>query len=204
MKIGILGGTFDPIHRGHLQMAVRAHEEYNLDQVWLMPTGHSPHKNESEITSAKHRLAMIRLAIQPYPYMLLSTFETDDPACSYTCRTLRRLHAEYPQEEFYFIMGADSLACLDHWVHPEIICRLAVILAAERDGWDKPQMQQKICEIQSLFPADIRILHGVKERAASRDIRSMLEEGKDVADFIPSDVCSYIQAHGLYTDQNES
>ena len=198
MKIGILGGTFDPIHRGHLQMAVCAHEEYDLEQIWLMPTGHSPHKNEADITAAGHRIAMIQKAIQAYSYMSVSTLETEDPECSYTYRTLQKLHARYPRDEFYFIMGADSLAYLDQWVHPEIICELAVILAAGRDKWEEQQMQDKIQEISALFPADIRILHGIKEKAASHDIRRMLTAGEDVSAYISAEVYSYIQEHGLY------
>ncbi|MCC8167749.1 MAG: nicotinate (nicotinamide) nucleotide adenylyltransferase, partial [Clostridiales bacterium] len=157
MKLGILGGTFDPIHNGHMHMALQAMSEYRLDEVWVMPTGLSPHKPDLQITSCAQRLAMARLAVQDYPNICVSELETNSNERCYTFRTLTQIQRIRPSDELYFIMGADSLAYLDHWVHPEIIMQCATILAAGRDEWEEPQLTAKITQLQQLYNADIRI-----------------------------------------------
>ena len=117
---------------------------------------------------------------------------------SYTYRTLERLTAEYPETEFYFIMGADSLDYFDKWYHAERICQCAVILVAVRDEFSKANMKAKIAEIQQLFPADIRILSIGKVEVSSHEIRKQIAEGRDVSAQIPHAVSEYIRETGLY------
>lgn len=133
MNIGILGGSFDPIHNGHLHMAKCAYESYALDQVWLIPAGHSPNKDEHGMTDAKDRFQMCKLAAQPYPWMTVSRLELDSAERSYTYRTMEKLSEQFPMHRFFFIMGGDSLDYFEQWKQPERIAKLATILVIPRD-----------------------------------------------------------------------
>ena len=112
-KIGILGGTFNPIHTVHLQMAGAACNQYDLDEVWFMPSNHPPHKEESDIVSNEHRQRMIQFAISCCKKFRFSDFEYSRPGTTYTSDTLSLLHESYPDTQFYFIMGEDSLRDFD-------------------------------------------------------------------------------------------
>ena len=133
MNIGILGGSFDPIHNGHLHMAKCAYESYALYQVWLIPAGHSPNKDEHGMTDAKDRFQMCKLAAQPYPWMTVSRLELDSAERSYTYRTMEKLSEQFPMHRFFFIMGGDSLDYFEQWKQPERIAKLATILVIPRD-----------------------------------------------------------------------
>jgi len=143
-KIGILGGSFDPIHQGHLNIAEQARIEFDLDEVWFIPAGHSPNKNESEMTSAEMRTEMTALAVASSPYFKVSRIEVDAEETSYTYITLSKLKEQYPNLQFYFIMGADSLDYFEKWRHPEIICQKSIILTAVRDDMDLDEIYAKI------------------------------------------------------------
>ena len=108
-RIGILGGTFDPVHIAHLMIAEGASDEFSLDRTFLMPTGSSPHKEEAHLSPVESRAEMIQLAVSDNPRLSLSRFEMDFHEVSYTYRTAERLAEEYPEDQFYYIMGADSL-----------------------------------------------------------------------------------------------
>lgn len=223
MRIGILGGSFDPIHRGHLNMAERALKEYRLDQVWLIPAGHSPNKDEEKMTPGEFRLQMTAAAIGAellceanpassdkdpapcrmargtlFPGLWVSALEVDDPQTSYTFRTMEKLHLLFPGNRFFFIMGADSLDYFDHWVRPERICALATVLVVNRDQFTQEQLQEKILRINRIFPADIRIVHCSKLDISSSAIREALGRGEEPGEYLTPEVISYIRAHGLY------
>lgn len=196
-KIGILGGSFDPIHQGHLNIAESAYQEFALDEVWFVPTGHSPNKNEQGMTQATARVNMTLLAIAPYPYFKLSRIEVDEKGTSYTYLTLMKLKQQYPDAEFYFIMGADSLDYFEQWRHPEIICENAIVLTAVRDDMDITEIESKIATLQTLFPARIYPVSGGRTDISSTRIREMLREGEKPA-LLPDDVWNYIKSHHLY------
>ena len=120
-KIGIMGGTFDPIHNGHLLIGIQAKEEYDLDQIWYMPNGQPPHKKDHKITDKNHRCNMVKFALEGQKGMIFSDFEIKRPGNTYTAQTLSLLRAAYPQNKFYFILGADSLYEIEQWYHPEQI-----------------------------------------------------------------------------------
>lgn len=197
-KIGILGGSFDPIHQGHLNIAQNAYQEFQLQEIWFVPAGHSPNKRESSMTPAEIRAKMVSLAIEDIPYFKLSTVEIDAPDTSYTYLTLSRFKEHFPQYEFYFIMGADSLDYFEKWVHPEIICQNAVILTAIRDDMDRSVIQNKIAEIQKMFPAEIYPISGEKTDISSSEIRTTFQSNQDEVPLIPVKVADYIKSHHLY------
>ncbi len=197
-KIGILGGSFDPIHNGHLAIAQSAYEDFSLDEVWLIPAGHSPNKDEAGMTSAKMRADMTALAAEDVPYFKCSTIEVESEETSYTYLTVSKLKERYPDTIFYFIMGADSLDYFEKWRHPEIICENAIVLAAVRDDMDLTDIQTKIKKIQELFHAEIYPLSCKKIEISSSNIRKNIAEGKIVSGMLPQKVEQYIAKHGLY------
>ena len=198
-KIGILGGTFDPVHIAHLMIAEHAASDLSLDQIWLMPTGKSPHKDETSITAVTHRVNMIRLAIADNPHLALSAFELDDPETSYTWRTAERLSGAYPDTDFTYIMGADSLIMFHSWVHPEIISRHFRLAVAVRDGSDTEALKALAEEYAASFDAKITILSTPNFSISSTDIRRRIGEGLSVRYLTPDPVIGYIKENGLYS-----
>ena len=193
MKIGILGGSFDPIHNGHLHMAIKSYEQYRLDEVWLIPNGNAPHKDKNQMTDAMHRLAMCEIAALEYPYMKVSDMEVCSPNFSYTYVTIQKLTENYPKHEFYFIMGADSLDYFDKWKNPQIISSLCKILVVNRDDFTESDLKEKIAKINAQFPADIKIVHCPKLDISSTEIRNNQKTGN-----VPQKVEQYILENGLY------
>lgn len=197
-KIGILGGSFDPIHNGHLAIAKAAYEDYQLDEVWFIPAGHSPNKEESKMTAPDVRAEMVALAIRPYPFFKLSMIEILSEETSYTYLTLTKLCEQYPDAVFYFIMGADSLDYFEQWRNPEIICQKAVILVAVREHWDLENVSEKIRKLQQTFHAQIYPLSCKRFDAASRDIRLRLQNETVSIGELPAAVLAFIKENHLY------
>lgn len=197
-KIGVLGGSFDPIHKGHLKIAQSAYEDFSLDEVWFIPAGHSPNKEEDKMTSTVDRAKMVELAVCDIPYFKLSTCEIDQNRTSYTYLTLSDFKEKYPDSTFYFIMGADSLDYFDTWKHPEIICEKAIILVAVRDDMDFGDIQTKILEIQSNFSACIYPLSCNKVDISSSIIRRDLKKGILHEEYLPAAVAEYIKTNHMY------
>lgn len=198
MHIGILGGSFDPVHNGHIYMAQKALEECNLDEVWLIPAGHSPNKEENAMTPADMRLAMCNLACMDSKRIRVCSVEVDSNETSYTYRTLQKLHATHPDDTFYFIMGADSLAYFINWVHPEIISSLAILLVVNRGNYSINDLTAMADKINGQFPADIRFLECPKYNISSRDIRKAICEGCNVQEQLSPEVLAYIRQKKLY------
>lgn len=193
MKIGILGGSFDPIHNGHLNMALKSYEQYALDEIWLIPNGNAPHKNSDKMADASDRLAMCELVAKEYPFMKTCDIEVVSQEYSYTYITVTKLHEMYPEYEFYFIMGADSLDYFDRWRKPEVIASVCKILVINRDEFSEKDMEEKIQRINAIFPADIQIVHCPKVDVSSTEIRTKLE-----LEDVPQAVYAYICEHDLY------
>ncbi len=196
MRIGILGGSFDPIHKGHIYMASEAFRLGGLDEVWLIPNGNAPHKDTSRMADAGHRLAMCQLAIKDsaYDFLRVNDIEIESQEYCYTYRTLELLTKAYPEHEFFFIMGADSLDYFDKWRHPEIIAALCEIYVINRDEFTQGEMERKITQIKSLFSANIHILQSKKYDVSSTEIRN----GKNREELTDS-VKRYIEQHKLYS-----
>ncbi|MCD8223913.1 MAG: nicotinate-nucleotide adenylyltransferase [Clostridiales bacterium] len=201
-RIGLMGGTFDPIHNGHLLLARQAHAEYKLHQIWFMPAGQPPHKHDHSITPAADRCAMIRLAIAPFPFFRFFDFEIRREGDSYTAETLRLLHRTYPQHEFYFIVGADSFLEIESWYHPDEILRQTRLLVADREY---PGAARSIKEqaryLTERYDAKIQLLHCSEMHVASGELRAMIARQEPISSYVPRAVETYICANGLYTAQ---
>jgi len=193
MKIGILGGSFDPIHNGHLNMALKSYEQYDLDEVWLIPNGNAPHKSADKMTDASHRMAMCQLVADEYSFLKTCDIEITSSEYSYTYITVTKLKEMYPEHEFYFIMGADSLDYFDRWRKPEIISSVCKILVINRDEFSEADMAEKIAKINAIFPADISIVHCPKIDISSTELRNKLDKN----DMLPA-VYEYICQNDLY------
>lgn len=151
MKTGIFGGAFDPIHKGHIYMARKAMEEYSLDRILLVPSGHSPNKTENAMTAFSHRYNMCKLASEAVPGIEVSDIEIKDESTSYTYVTLQKLKALYPKDELYFIMGGDSLDYFETWMRPEIIAQTAIILVMVRENFQSSRWKKRLLISKSCF-----------------------------------------------------
>lgn len=198
-KIGIMGGTFDPVHNGHLLLARQACDEYGLDRVWFMPSGQPPHKKDKHITSAKHRCAMVRLAIRGEAAFEFSDFEVLREGNTYTAETIRLLKQTFPEHGFYYLIGADSLYEIESWYHAEEVLASIPFLAAAR-AYDKEHrmLEEQAAYLEGRYGARIQILHCPQTDISSEEIRRALREGCPVRGEVPEAVGRYIDLHRLY------
>lgn len=191
-KIGILGGTFNPIHNGHLSLAKEAYEQHNLDKVWIMVSPNPPHKAGTTIVDVSHRNNMVIKAIEPYEYLEFSDYEQRREGFIYTAETLTLLKKDYPENEYYFIIGGDSLENIEKWYHPEIVLANCILLAAGRDDLFNVALINRIDELNEKYNADIRMVKMTPMDVSSTEIRA--------GDFddIPDSVRKYIEENHLY------
>ncbi len=202
-KIGIMGGTFNPVHIAHLVLAEQAYQQYDLDKIIFMPSYRPPHKDSSAVLNDKHRLAMLKLAIQENSHFTYSTLEIDKEDTSYTCDTLRILMDTMPDTNLYFIIGGDSLCNIENWYHPELIFKRAHILASSRYAYNDHQIDQAIESIRSMYNASIDKVIIPSMEISSQHLRTMIAEGKSVKYLVPDLVIQYIEEHHLYDSRNE-
>ncbi|MBO5167025.1 MAG: nicotinate-nucleotide adenylyltransferase [Lachnospiraceae bacterium] len=197
-KIGIMGGTFNPIHNGHLYLAQAALEQAVLDAVIFMPSGQSYMKAGTDVLNGDIRLDMVKLAIAGNPSFTFSDMEIKRTGNTYTYETLTILKKAQPYDTFYFIVGADSLFSMENWKEPQEIFDKCIVLAAMRENMDKVSMQKKVSQLQEKFGAVIRLLEFPKTDISSCFIRQQVALGKDISHLVPKEVRHYIKEHKLY------
>lgn len=199
--IGIMGGTFDPIHNGHLLLGKQAYEEYNLKEIWFMPSGKPPHKTDHRVTAVEERCEMVRLAVADYPYFAYSDFEVQRSGNTYTAQTLRLLQEAYPQHRFFFIIGADSLFEIEKWYHPEEVMARTTLLVAGREYEGAPRtLEEQIVYLGDRYGASIRRLHCDEVDISSAELREMEARGRRLYKYVPKPVEQYIVTRGLYQE----
>lgn len=200
-RVGILGGTFDPIHIAHLLMAEHAREQLNLSEIRFIPAAISPLKQDKQPTDAKHRIEMIRLAIGGNAHFKLDEREQRRVGPSYTVDTLTELKSEIPEAELVFLMGADSLADLPAWREPARICELAFLAVAARGGRPAPDLEQlrRYLPKDQIANAAEHLLYLPQLEISSTDIRHRVRIGKSIRYQVPAAVEAYIAAMDLYT-----
>lgn len=197
-RIGIMGGTFNPIHQGHLILAETAREYCELDEVLFIPSGNSYMKASDEILDGETRISMTALAIEDNPYFTLSSMEVEREGATYTCDTIRELKERNPSAEYYFIMGADTLFTIEKWKNSEEILRKCSLIVESRDEKDASELKEKASELQKKYQAYIIVLPERKVDISSTEIRNRLEKGESVRYMIPDKVLSYIEKNNLY------
>lgn len=204
-RIGIMGGTFDPIHNGHLVLADTAYRQLNLSSVLFLPARIPPHKqNRMAGATPSQRVHMTELAILDYPYFMLDQEEMCRDGVSYTKDTLLRLKKNEPETEFFFIIGADSLMSFDTWYHPEIICSCCHLAAAIRDDFPFEVLQKKSEELKERFQASVFILNIPKMDISSTMLRELSRQEKSIRSYVPEAVADYIEENNIYggSEQN--
>lgn len=200
MKIGIMGGTFDPIHIGYLLLGEFAFEQFELDEIWFLPNGNPPHKDTDEMdTLLEHRVSMVKAAIKGAPHFKVSLHEAKE-GVHYTYKTLLEFHELYPGNEFYFILGADSLFSIEQWKFFKEIFPTCTILAAMRDDKDVGDMQKQIAYLKEKYAADIELLRAPLLEISSTTIRERAANGLTVHYMVPDAVAAYIKEHHLYKE----
>ena len=201
--IGVLGGTFDPPHRGHLVIAQQALEQLALSRVLFAPTNKPPHKLNNHITPIEHRVEMVRLAIQDHSQFVLSRVDVDRTGPTYTVDMLRLLREQFGNAaELFFIMGMDSLANLLTWHAPDQLVRLCKLAVFNRPGFTA-----NLDELEASLPgvsARIVFLKAPALEIAASDIQRRVRAGQPIAHLVPEAVADYIARHKLYREQNHT
>lgn len=196
-KYGIFGGSFNPIHYGHLMICEYIKEEMGLDKVIFIPTGNPPHK-ELEL-SAKDRYEMVRLAISPNPDFEISDIETTRVKKSYTVDTIRELKKIYKEEKLYFLIGLDSLFQLKTWMKIGDLSKEIEFVVALRPGYlDKEEINKEIDFLRENFGTKINLIKTPLYEISSTDLRDRIHEGKSLRYLIPKKVLDYIEESGFY------
>lgn len=197
-KLGILGGTFNPIHIGHLLLAEAALDEVGLDGVMFLPSGHSYMKDSDEILAAGERLALTKLAVSEQPTFFVSDMEIKRAGNTYTYETLSSIKAMHPDTELYFIMGADCLFSIENWKCPAEIFAACTLIAAVRDDVDMEGLAKQAKKLEHTFGAKIILLPFLKTEISSTQIRERIRQGKSIRYMVPSAVQKYLEERNIY------
>lgn len=195
--LGILGGTFDPVHMGHLHMAEAVYERMQLEQIMFIPAYVAPHKVGLDFAPAEERFRMTQLAVEPYSQFVVSDIELRRSGVSYTIDTVRELSKIYAGRELYFIIGADSVVQLHTWNNIYDLLELATFVAAGRPGYEGV-MEQVVATLGAEAAKRIVLLDTPEYDISSTDIRTRIRSGQSLAGLVPSAVEEYIRSHGLY------
>lgn len=198
MNVGILGGTFDPVHNGHLLVAEVAREQFNLKEVLFIPAGQPWLKVEHAITPAEHRLQMLRLALSDTPYFRISEMEIERPGPTYTIDTINALKkSSNANDELFFILGQDSLMQLPQWHEASELIQLCYLVAAPRPGVKKPDLKALEARLPGIKQRVMLMKQPLVDISAT-DIRERVARGLSVRHLVPEPVNRYIKEHRLY------
>jgi nicotinate-nucleotide adenylyltransferase len=192
MKIGIIGGTFDPIHIGHLLIAEQARDKMNLDKVWFIPTGHPPHKQGNQITAAHHRLEMVKIATEENSAFEVLDWEIKREKLSYTIDTINWAVETYPSHQFSLIVGTDMVNNLSSWYQVEKLVQFVSIIAVKRPGFTAESLPGFIQEKVRWVEDAVEIL------ISASQLREHITRGRSFRYAVPHNVCRYIEEHQLY------
>ena len=197
-KVGILGGTFNPIHNGHIHLAQKALDAVDLDQILFIPSGISYMKNQNEILPPDIRMEMVQLAAMDNSHFSVSDIEIEKGGNSYSHETIRTLQEQQPQTEFFFLIGADTLFSIEKWKDPQSIFQSVTILAAYRIGVSLEELQDQVVRLQDLYGAKIQLIAVDHVDISSSGIREMLRLGSSIHGLVPQAVEEYITVRQLY------
>jgi nicotinate-nucleotide adenylyltransferase len=196
LRVGILGGAFNPPHIGHLVCAQEAVVQLELEKIVFMPVGQAPHRELQDDPGAEARLEMVELAVADDARFATSRAELDRPGPSYTADTLRDLGAKAPDDELFLILGGDQAAALPGWREPETVLSLATVAVVERTNWSRNAIGIKVGRLPGA--ERIRYLDMPVMQVSSSAIRRRVAEGKPIRYLVPDKVANYIEANGLY------
>lgn len=198
--IAVVGGTFDPIHYGHINLGRAALSALHLDEVWFMPSGSNNYRSDMGIRAEKHhREAMVKMAIAGEERFVFSDWECAQPGSTYTSRTFAQLNATFPEVTWYYVVGADTLHSLKYWEEPELICNSVVLLAAGRgEQVTSGELQATAQTLRTNYGADIRFIPWEDMPVSSTQVRAKYREGSFAREDLPPGVYDYMTSHHLY------
>ncbi|MDQ3330771.1 MAG: nicotinate-nucleotide adenylyltransferase [Planctomycetota bacterium] len=200
MKLGLYGGTFDPVHFGHLLLAERCREELELDEVRFIPAGDPPHKDRDDLSSGIARAEMLEFATAGNPRLVVDRRELKRPGRSFTVETLTEVRHEFPVAELYFLMGADSLADLPQWREPERISQLARIVAVNRGDRPLPDVATLNLTLGEAIASRVTFVSMPGIDLSSTELRGRVAAGKGLRYTMPPAVEAYIRDRMLYQE----
>ena len=198
-KVGIMGGTFDPIHIGHLILGENAYQQLGLSRVVFMPSGNPPHKKDREgRASDEQRMDMVKLAIASNTHFKFPSMEMNEDGYSYTYLTLEKLNEKHPDTRYYFIIGADSLFDFKGWRNPQRICDACTLVVATRNHTSDEELDKAIADVRETFGADIVKLNTENIDVSSHQLRDWIAAGKTVKYYAPDEVINYVKSYHVY------
>tara|TARA_R110002072_G_scaffold173600_3_gene328460 strand:- start:21361 stop:21963 length:603 start_codon:yes stop_codon:yes gene_type:complete len=195
MRLGIFGGAFDPVHNGHLLLAEQCREQCQLDEVWFIPTKIPPHKDVGSLSPDDDRVEMLKLATAGRPEFVVSEIELRREDVSWTVDTLRQLHDERPDDEFFLLIGADSLRDFPTWKEPEAIAELASVIAVNRG---EASLEELTADLNSELASRVRLVTMPGISISATDLRRRVSEEKSIRYLVPRAVEEFIQSRGLF------
>ena len=196
-KLGVFGGTFNPIHNGHLSLCTQLSDALGLAKVLLIPTAIPPHKRATELADGSQRLAMCRLAVQGDPRFCVCDLELRRQGSSYTVDTLRELEALYPDTRMFLLMGTDMFLTVQNWYHANEIFRRAVLIAGARQKGEERQLREHLSFLETLGACGKIIPCHVVD-ISSTEIRAARKQGRTLRGMVPPSVARYIEENKLY------
>lgn len=197
MRIGIFGGSFNPVHKGHIHLAETAKKDFGLDRVYLVPSKISPHRSSSEYVSGEDRLAMLRLACREREGLEVSGYELRNDRISYTIYTIDHFRRRFPDDELFLLVGSDMLLCFDSWYrYKEILAEASVCVVSRNEG-DSGELENKAQELRKY--GRILISNSSPEVMSSSIIRKKIAKNENYACYLDENVVQYIVLKGLYS-----
>lgn len=199
MRIGIFGGTFDPVHMGHLILAEQCRDQAALDQVWFLPSAHPPHKADRPVTRFEQRCEMLELAVAGHPSFRVERVEKDLPPPSYTAETLAELRRRHPTEQFFLLMGSDGLPDMPGWYEPRRVLESAGLVVVPRPGvmlWTSERLAKAIGV--DVSAVRLRFVACPMIEIASRELRRAISDGMSIRYLVPRAVEEYIRDRKLF------
>lgn len=191
MRIGLFGGSFNPIHNGHVTLGRTMLREMRLDEVWFLVSPHNPLKESAELLDEQQRLRLTRLAVEDWPGLCASDYEFALPRPSYTWNTLQHLHHDFPQHEFVLIIGGDNWEAFDKWAHHDEILATHEVAVFPREGAEDGQGTMEL-------PANVHLINVPLVNVTSTMLRQMLRQGQDISQYVPAKVAREITEKSLY------
>lgn len=197
-KIAVMGGTFDPIHYGHLIVAEAVRNKFKLDKILFMPVGNPPHKSNKKVTSANLRYTMTFLATMTNPYFEVSNLEVNRIGYTYTIDTITQLQETLKDTLIYFIVGADAVHDMFTWKEPKKLFKICDIIAVTRPGYNKEQLCLEVEQIRKDYSGRVYFFEAPSFDISSSDIRQRINTGDTIKYMLPEEVERYIYKLGLY------
>ena len=200
IRLGVMGGTFDPIHHGHLVTAEEARAQFGLDRVLFVPNRHPPHKDPADVTDPEHRYLMTFLATVSNPHFSVSRLEIDQPGASFAIRTIRDLAARQPDADLYYITGADAILQIlrGEWEQSSELLRLCQFIAATRPGFTLDLETLRTSNMIGRSLENVHVMAIPAMAISSTDIRARVRDGRPIKYLVPEAVEAYIVKHTLY------